>query len=70
MTMVLMDVFMKGDVYIDYPPEDVKFRFEHATRKVYRRFYGAPEDEDPAQLEPLPRGHFGGKADHPRRLLQ
>ncbi len=45
--MVLMDVFMKGDVYIDYPPEDVKFRFEHATRKVYRRFYGEPEDEIP-----------------------
>jgi hypothetical protein len=42
---VLMDQFIKGDVYIDYPPEDVKFRFEHATRRVFRRFYGEAERE-------------------------
>jgi len=40
-----LDAFIKGDVYIDFPSEDAKFRFEHATRKVYRRFYGKPEDE-------------------------
>lgn len=44
-----MDQFIKGDVFIDYPPEDVKFRFEHATRRVFRRFYGEPEVEiDPS----------------------
>ena len=45
--VVKMDVFEIGDVYIDFPFERVKFRFEHATRKVYRRFYGEPEDEIP-----------------------
>jgi hypothetical protein len=39
------DAFRRGDVYIDYPFEDVRFRFEKATGKVYRRFYGCAEDE-------------------------
>ena len=43
--MVRLDAFMKGDVYIDYAYEDAKFRFEHATRKVFRRFYGLSETE-------------------------
>ena len=25
---VTMDAFLKGDVYIDYPNEDTKFRYE------------------------------------------
>ncbi len=33
-----------GDVYIDFPFEDVKFRYEKTTRRVYRRFYGQPEE--------------------------
>ncbi len=45
--MVMMDAFLKGDVYIDFPYEKAKFRFEKDTRKVYRRFYGKPEDEIP-----------------------
>ncbi len=44
---VTMDAFIEGDVYIDYPYEDAKFRFERATLKVFRRFYGEPEDEIP-----------------------
>ena len=39
--------FLKGDVYLDYPYEDAKFRFEKATNKIYRRFYGEPEMEIP-----------------------
>ena len=45
--MVMMDAFLKGDVYIDFPYEKAKFRFEKDTRKVYRRFYGEPENEIP-----------------------
>ena len=45
--MVLMDAFLTGDVYLDFPYESAKFRFEHDTRKVYRRFYGEAEDEIP-----------------------
>jgi hypothetical protein len=44
---VTTDAFLKGDVYIDYPYEEAKFRFEKATLKVYRRFYGEPEREIP-----------------------
>lgn len=43
--MVQMDAFQAGDVYIDYPFEDAKFRFEKETNKVFRRFYGQPEKE-------------------------
>ncbi len=45
--MVMMDAFLEGDVYIDFPYEKAKFRFEKDTRKVYRRFYGEPEAEIP-----------------------
>ena len=45
--MVMMDAFLEGDVYIDFPYEKAKFRFEKDTRKVYRRFYGESEDEIP-----------------------
>jgi len=44
--MVLIEeAFRKGDVYLDYPFEDVKFRWEKQTQKVYRRFYGEAETE-------------------------
>ena len=43
--MVSLDAFRAGDVYIDFPFEDVKFRYENKTGKVYRRFYGEPEME-------------------------
>ncbi len=43
--MVMLDVFQKGDVYIDFPYEDMKFRFEKNTGKVFGRFYGQTEHE-------------------------
>ncbi len=47
--MVAMEAFLKGDVFLDYPFEDAKFRFEKETGKVFRRFYGQPEKEiDPS----------------------
>ncbi len=43
--MIKMDAFQAGDVYLDYPSEDVKFRYEKESNKVFRRFYGQPEKE-------------------------
>ncbi len=42
---VPFDAFKIGDVYIDYPFENAKFRYEKQTNRVYRRFYGEAEDE-------------------------
>ena len=42
---VKVDAFIKGDVYIDYPYEDVMFRFEKKTRKIFRKFHGKLESE-------------------------
>jgi hypothetical protein len=39
--------FRMGDVFIDYDYENVMFRWEHATGKCFRKFYGEnQEDED------------------------
>ena len=43
--MVSLEEFQKGDVYLDLPYEDAKFRYEKATGKVFRRFYGQAEKE-------------------------
>ncbi len=43
--MTVFDVYRQGDVYLDYPFEDIKFRWEHRTGKVFRRFYGQAEEE-------------------------
>jgi hypothetical protein len=42
-----MEAFARGDVYIDYPYEDVRVRYEHATGKAYVRYYGEGEAEVP-----------------------
>ncbi|MDC6283566.1 hypothetical protein [Ralstonia pseudosolanacearum] len=31
--------FMRGDTYIDYPFEEVMFRWCHVEKKAYRKFY-------------------------------
>jgi hypothetical protein len=46
--MLTSEAFRKGDVYLDYPFEEAKFRWDKQTRKLYRRFYGKPEEEIPA----------------------
>ena len=41
---VPLEAFRTGqDVYIDYPAEDVMFRYEFQTRNVFRKFYGEAE---------------------------
>ena len=39
--------FRTRDIYIDYPFEDAKFRWDKDKQKVYRRFYGKEEVEIP-----------------------
>ncbi len=40
--------FAAGDVYIDFPYEEVFFRFEKTTGRVFRKFYGdSTESEVP-----------------------
>jgi hypothetical protein len=45
--MVSLDLFQRGDVYLDYPFEEMKFRFEKKTGRVFVRLYGKPEVEIP-----------------------
>ncbi|MGN6082590.1 hypothetical protein [Trinickia sp.] len=40
--------FNTEDVYIDYPFEEVMFRWEHAGRTIFRKFY------DEAESGPVP----------------
>ena len=55
------DDFNNRDIYIDYPYEDAKFRWEHATKKVYRRFYGQKEIEIPHSSDLYHQGISAGK---------
>ena len=41
--MVSLDIFQQGDVYLDYPFEEMKVRFEKSTGRVFARFYDKPE---------------------------
>lgn len=46
--MLLMpEDFQTRDIYLDYPFENAKFRWDKDTHKVYRRFYGKEEVEIP-----------------------
>jgi hypothetical protein len=42
---VPLELFQKGDVYIDFPYEDLMYRYEFATRKLFCKFYGRQEAE-------------------------
>jgi len=43
--MVSLELFRLGDVYLDYPYEGMKFRFDKAAGRVFVRYYGQPEVE-------------------------
>lgn len=38
--------FRDGDVFVDYPFEDVMFRYDHRTRRFFRKFYGESEEHE------------------------
>ncbi len=40
-----LELFRQGDVYIDDPYQDTKFRYEKKTGKVFARNYGEAEHE-------------------------
>jgi hypothetical protein len=43
---VRSEAFQQGDVYIDFPQEDVMFHFVKNNGKIFRKFYNDPlEDE-------------------------
>jgi hypothetical protein len=42
--------FGQHDVFVDYPFEKVMFRWDHLTKKVYRKFYS--ESEFKTEIEP------------------
>ena len=44
--MVAHENFIKGDVYIDDPYQDCKFRYEHETDKVFARPYGSGRENE------------------------
>jgi hypothetical protein len=53
--------FQAGDVYIDFPYEEVMFRYEKGTGKVFRKFYGKTrEDEIPAESNLYAEGIIAG----------
>jgi hypothetical protein len=35
--------FAKGDLFIDYPFEDVMYRWDHLQKSIFVKFYGEPE---------------------------
>jgi hypothetical protein len=39
--------FATRDVYIDYPFEEVMYRWDHIAEKVYVKFYGEEEKQTP-----------------------
>ena len=45
--MVSLDLFQQGDVYLGYPFEDMRFRFNKATGQVFSRYLDRPEVEVP-----------------------
>jgi hypothetical protein len=62
MCPVATDAFLHGDVYIDFPFERAKFRYDKASGKVYLRFYGeAQEDEVPWSSELFHEARRGGR---------
>lgn len=43
---VLNRRFREGDVFIDYDFEEVMFRYEYATSRFYRKFYGEQSEAE------------------------
>jgi hypothetical protein len=56
-----LELFQLGDVYIDYPFESAKFRYEKETTRIYRRFYDEPEIELPHDSRLYHEAISGGK---------
>lgn len=40
------EAFNLRDIFIDYDFEEVMFRWDHANKRIYRKFYGRAEDPE------------------------
>lgn len=45
------DFFVGRDVFVDYPFEEVMFRWHHKSEKIYLKFYGEAESRKPVPHE-------------------
>jgi hypothetical protein len=61
MVILTSEDYRTRDIYLDYPYEDAKFRWEKDTEKVYRRFYGKGEDEIPHSSDLFNQAISAGK---------
>lgn len=59
--MNILDAMISGDVYIDYPFEEAKFRYDKKAGKVFRKFYGEKEVEIPHSSVLFHEAISGGK---------
>ena len=41
------EAFRDRDVFVDFPFEEVMFRWDHVTKLIFRRFYGEAEQTNP-----------------------
>lgn len=41
------ELFRLRDIFIDYPFEDVMFRWSYKEERIFRKFYGGEECRDP-----------------------
>jgi len=59
--LISSEDFRTRDIYIDYPFEKAKFRWEKETRKVFRRFRGEQETEISHQSDLYNQAIMAGK---------
>jgi hypothetical protein len=41
------EMFADKDVYVDYPFEEVMYRWDHLAENIYVKFYGESEKSEP-----------------------
>ena len=46
MPIKLDERFSKNNIYIDYPFDEVMFRWDYLSKKRYRKFYGKKEETE------------------------
>ena len=45
------ELFAQQDVYIDYPFEEVMYRWDHEAKRIYVKFYGKAESSSPISYD-------------------
>ena len=47
MVIIRSERFKNEDIYIDYPYEDIMFRWDHIDKLIYKKFYCQKEYPEP-----------------------